>query len=89
MYYEKDIESIGGLFIKERVLEKKFRYEIIRCLLYVGGEKFQVVLQEFKQGKGVVLDVIAENREEQLEKREKLDFIIEKYSRNENAPIGR
>lgn len=88
MYYVKDIESIGGLFIKERVIKKGFRYEIIKCLLYISGEKFQVLLQEFKRGKGIVLDVVAENGEEQNLKREKLDNLIEKYSRNENSLIA-
>ena len=80
MFYVKDIESLGGLFIREKVVKKGFNYEIMECLLYIMGEKFHVVLKEYKKGKGVVIEVLEYNNEEAYEQRQKLEDILERHA---------
>lgn len=64
MFYVSDIEAAGGILIRERVLKKAFGYDVIECLLYIAGEKFKVVLKEYKKGKGIILEVKCDNEED-------------------------
>lgn len=87
MFYESDIEAIGGLFIRERVVEKNFNYELIECLLYVAGEKFRVLLKEYRKGKGIIVDV-KNIDDDKFKDKYRLYELLDIYGEVEGAPLA-
>lgn len=76
MFYVSDIEAAGGIFIREKLLKKTFKYELIECMLYIAGEKFHVLLKEYKSGKGIVVEVKHENEEDPFKEYDRLEEIL-------------
>ena len=76
MFYVSDIEAAGGIFIREKLVKKTCRYELIECLLYIMGEKFNVLLKEYKRGKGIVVAVKHRDDNEPFKEYDQLEQIL-------------